>query len=217
MPTSSTRRHVMTVPRADLSSRGRPRSTEADRAITEAALDILGDSGIANFNIEAVAARAGVGKATIYRRFPSRADLLSAALDRLHDDLPVPPPDADARTRLKTHLDVIRVPMAQSRSGRVMAQVISTGCSHPELLQVFYERVISPRRDLLRTTLLAGIEEGWLDAGVDIEVALTLLVGAMMHAKVWSSVGHETPCTTAILDTALAGIGINPQIHASGS
>ena len=80
----------MTVASANASRRGRPRSREADRAITEAALDVLGDSGIANFSVEAVAARAGVGKATIYRRFPGRIGLLSAALDRLHDDLPSP-------------------------------------------------------------------------------------------------------------------------------
>ena len=132
----------MTVARANASSRGRPRSREADRAITEAALDVLGDSGIANFSVEAVAARAGVGKATIYRRFPGRIGLLSAALDRLHDDLPSPQDEGDARTRLLAHLDVIRVPMSDTRSGRVMAQVISTGSSHPELLEVFYERVI---------------------------------------------------------------------------
>ncbi|MEX1210172.1 MAG: TetR/AcrR family transcriptional regulator [Candidatus Nanopelagicales bacterium] len=207
----------MTVARANASSRGRPRSREADRAITEAALDVLGDFGIANFSVEAVAARAGVGKATIYRRFPGRIGLLSAALDRLHDDLPSPQDEGDARTRLLAHLDVIRVPMSDTRSGRVMAQVISTGSSHPELLEVFYERVISPRRGVLRQTLLAGIEEGWVDADVDIEVVLSLLVGSMMHIKVWSSVTQDAPSTISVLDTALAGIGVNPRIHASGS
>ena len=76
----------MTVARSDSATRGRPRDAELDRRIAEASLDVLADNGIAAFTIEAVALRAGVGKATIYRRYAGRDDVLAAALDQLRDE-----------------------------------------------------------------------------------------------------------------------------------
>ncbi len=196
--------------------RGRPRSEAADRAIAEAALDVLADSGIANFSIEAVAHRAGVGKATIYRRFDGRDELLSAALDQLHDDMPALPSLANARARLQAHLEMIRMPMSQSRNGRVMAQVISAGPSHPDFLAVFYERVIAPRREALVATLRAGVAEGWVAPDADLDAAAALLVGAMLYVKVWRASEAEFPATQAIIDTALAGVGVTAS-PANGS
>lgn len=189
-------------------TRGRPRSEAADRAIAEAALDVLADCGIAGFSVEAVAQRAGVGKATIYRRFDGRDELLSAALDRLRDDMPALPALPDARARLEAHLDIIRTPMSQSRNGRVMAQVISAGAAHPEFLAVFYERIIAPRRAALVDTLHAAVAEGWVSGEADLDAAATLLVGAMLYAKVWPDSEGHLPGTTSIVDTALAGLGV---------
>lgn len=208
----------MTVARAEPTGRGRPRSAEADRAITEAVLDALADEGIAHFSVEAVALRAGVGKATIYRRFSGRDDLLAAALDRLGDDLPsLPDPSGDARSRLHAHLDQIRVPMADSRTGRIMSQLMSAGPRHPEFLAVFYERVISPRRRVLVETLESGIDEGWVSADADLEAAATLLVGAMLYVKMWRGAHDDFASTQAVIDTALAGIGVSGRRPASGS
>src|SRR5215472_3964049 len=69
---------------------GRPRSEQADRAIIEAALDLFAESGPEGLCIERVAARAGVGKATIYRRWPGKEDLLLDALAALTVPLPAP-------------------------------------------------------------------------------------------------------------------------------
>ena len=189
-------------------ARGRPRSEAADRAIAEAALDVLADSGIAGFSVEAVAQRAGVGKATIYRRFDGRDDLLGAALDHLRDDMPALPSLPSARARLEAHLEMIRMPMSQSRSGRVMAQVISASAGHPDFLAVFYERLIAPRREALVATLRAGVAEGWVAADADLDAAAGLLVGAMLYVKMWRASEAEFPTTQAIIDTALAGIGV---------
>lgn len=208
----------MTAARAESSGRGRPRSAEADRAITDAVLDVLADDGIAHFSVEAVALRAGVGKATIYRRFSGRDELLAAALDRLSDDLPsLPEPSRDARSRLHAHLEQIRVPMAGSRSGRIMSQLISAGPRHPEFLAVFYDRVIAPRRRVLVETLRSGVDEGWVSPDADLEAAATLLVGSMLYVKMWRGGQQDFASTDAIIDTALAGIGVIERTPASGS
>ena len=188
-------------------TRGRPRSEAADRAIAEAALEVLSDEGFAGFSVEAVAQRAGVGKATIYRRFDGRDDLLVAALDRFRDDLPVVPERGSARERLEALLDIVRTPMGDSRGGRVMAQVISAGPRHPELLQVFYERVFGPRRASISQALRDGIDEGWVREDLDVDAAYTVLVGAMIFLKVWASAAPGQASTSSIVDMALAGMG----------
>ena len=204
----------MTVAGTDTPARGRPRDAALDRRIAEAALDVLADRGIAGFTIEAVAQRAGVGKAAIYRRYSGRDDVLAAALDQMRDDVPPAMGEGSARTRLEAALDFVRTPMTQTRGGRVMAQVISAGAQHPDFLAVFYDRVLGPRRRVLVSILREGVAEGWVDPGVDLDAAVTLLVGPMIFLKVWHGTPLAAISTDQILDLALRGVGATP---ASGS
>lgn len=205
----------MTAARAETAARGRPRDAALDRRIAEAALDVLADSGIAAFTIEAVAQRAGVGKATIYRRYSGREDLLGAALDHLRDDIPVGTSEGSSRERLEAALDFIRTPMTQTRGGRVMAQVISAGAQHPDFLAAFYDRVFGPRRHMLLGILREGVREGWVDPDADLDAVVTLLVGPMIFLKVWHGTPVATISTDQILHLALRGVGVS--VRASGS
>lgn len=202
----------MTAARAEIARaeapRGRPRSVEADRAIAEAALDVLADQGIAGFSVEAVAQRAGVGKATVYRRYAGRDEVLAAALDYLRDDLPTAPPQGSARERLEIVLESIRTPMMATRSGRIMAQVISASAQHPDFLASFYGRVLGPRRRVLVGILREGIDEGWVDPQTDLDVVATLLVGPMIFLKMWHGTPMAETPTEQIIDLALAGAGV---------
>ena len=72
--------------------RGRPRSEQADRAILDAALELFADAGFDGLTVEGVAARAGVGKATIYRRYPCKVDLVMASA-RFLTQVEAPQPD----------------------------------------------------------------------------------------------------------------------------
>lgn len=195
--------------RAD-APRGRPRSIEVDHAIAEAALDVLADQGIAAFSVEAVAHRAGVGKATVYRRYAGRDEVLAAALDYLRDDLPGAPETGPARERLVAILEGVRTPMTRTRGGRIMAQVISASAHHPDFLASFYARVLGPRRRLLVGILREGVDEGWVDPQVDLDVVATLLVGPMIFLKMWHGTPMADTPTAQILDLALAGAGIRP-------
>ena len=204
----------MTVAGAEAPSRGRPRDAARDLRITQAALDVLADSGIAGFTIEAVAHRAGVGKATIYRRYSGRDALLAAALDHLRDDTPLAMTEGSARDRLEAALDFVRTPMTHTRGGRVMAQVISAGAQHPDFLAVFYDRVLGPRRRMLIDILREGIAEGWVDPDADLDAAVTLLVGPMIFLKVWHGTPVAEVSTDDIVALALRGLGVS---RASGS
>ena len=204
----------MTAAGTEAPTRGRPRDAELDRRIAEAALDVLADNGITGFTIEAVAHRAGVGKATIYRRYSGRDELLAAALDHLRDDTPMAMADGSARDRLAAALDFIRTPMTHTQGGRIMAQVISAGAQHPDFLAVFYDRVISPRRRMLIGILREGIAEGWVDPDADLDAAATLLVGPMIFLKVWHGTPVAAVSTDEIVALALRGVGVS---RASGS
>jgi AcrR family transcriptional regulator len=198
----------MTAARTEVPARGRPRDAALDRRIAEAALDVLADSGIAAFTIEAVAHRAGVGKATIYRRYDGRDDVLAAALDQLRDDTPAARSEGSSRERLEAALDFIRSPMTSTRGGRVMAQVISAGAQHPDFLAT-YDRVLAPRRQMLLGILRDGVSEGWVDPDADLDAVVTLLVGPMIFLKVWHGTPVASVSTEQILDLALRGVGVS--------
>ncbi|MEV6300082.1 TetR/AcrR family transcriptional regulator [Actinoplanes sp. NPDC051861] len=165
---------------------GRPRNAQADEAILEAVLALLSEGqSAAAISVEAVAAKAGVGKATIYRRWPSKEALLAGAIGAMKG--PVPElAGRSVREDLITLLAANRSPRAQ-KYGRV------TACLLPELtrdeeLGRMYRAVIEPRRDVMRQVLRRGIESGELRADLDVELTLLMLNGPSMMRSVlpWS-------------------------------
>jgi AcrR family transcriptional regulator len=157
---------------------GRPRSEEADRAIIDAALDLFAESGAGGLCIEAVAARAGVGKSTIYRRWPGKEDLLVDALATLKSPLPEPS-GRSVRDDLVALLRVMREDFADPRRVRATALLHGEGIKYPRLLQRFTESVVEPRREIFRNVLRRGIETGELRPDIDIETALFMMTGAI--------------------------------------
>lgn len=201
------------VPAADargatgLPGRGRPRDPDVDRAIVNAALDVLADESLSGFSVEAVALRAGVGKATIYRRFEGREALLAAALERLRDDMPTPSAVGSSYERLLGLLESIRRADRNARSGRIMLQVFGLATTHPELVSMFYDRVMSSRRAVIVELLREGIDEGWVDPGCDLDTAYALLVGPVVLLRLWAGCGGREPSTEDVLRLVLGGVG----------
>jgi AcrR family transcriptional regulator len=158
---------------------GRPRSERADRAIIDAALSLFAEDGPAGLCIEKVAARAGVGKATIYRRWPGKEDLLLDAIAALQAPLPEPA-GRSVREDLVTLLSAMRDSVADPRRAREFALLLGEGAKYPRLMARYVETVLEPRREVIRSVLRRGVTTGELRAGVDIEVALFMLTGAVL-------------------------------------
>jgi AcrR family transcriptional regulator len=158
---------------------GRPRSERADRAIIQAALDLFAESGPSGLCVEAVAARAGVGKATIYRRWPGKEDLLFDALASLKSPLPEPV-GVSARDDLVAVLSVMCRDIADPRRARQYAMLLGEGEKYPKLMARYKEVVVEPRREVVRSLLRRGVAAGELRADIDIEVALLALTGAVL-------------------------------------
>ncbi len=159
----------------DVRRPGRPRDERADRAIVEATLEMLADDGYHALSVEAVAARAGCGKTTIYRRWPGKRELVADALGALNADLPDVPPPGPVRERVRTLLMDIRHKQPRAISSRIMPRMLAYRSSHPELYADYVERVIMPRRERMHRVLRDGIEQGELRADVDVELAALCL------------------------------------------
>jgi AcrR family transcriptional regulator len=158
---------------------GRPRSERAEQAILQATIEAIGERGIDGVHCEDVAARAGVGKATLYRRWPGKEDLLIAAFAAMRRPLPQPRGES-AREDLISLLTVVAADTDDPRHAQQYALLHGAGERYPRLVARYRERVIEPRRELFRTVLRRGIETGELRADIDVEVAMLLLTGAVM-------------------------------------
>ena len=149
----------------------------------DATLKLFADEGYHALSVEAVAVEAAVSKATIYRRWPGKRELVLDALATLNDDFPAFPTGVTGhatRELLLTALRHIASRDADSMSGRIMPRMMTYRLSQPDLYAEYFERVIMPRRQWLFAVLRRGIERGELRADLEVDVAAAALVGPIM-------------------------------------
>ena len=157
---------------------GRPRSEQARRAIFRSTLKLLQRSSFSGLTIEAIAADADVGKATVYRWWPNKGALVvDAFASSAESELHFPNTGSvyrDMSLQMTQFLGVLR-----SQRGRIVAALLAGGQSDPELLTAFRERFLRPRREEAYKTLRRAIERGELPANLDLDVVLDTLYGAI--------------------------------------
>jgi len=157
---------------------GRPRSERARKAVIRSTLALLKRSGFNELTIEAVAAHARVGKATIYRWWPNKADLvIDAFASVVEPELRFPsagPVLESLHAQMKRWAVIFHSPL-----GQIVATVIGAGQSEPEILEAFRSHWVEPRRMEVRTLLQQAIASGELRADLDADTALDLLYGPL--------------------------------------
>jgi AcrR family transcriptional regulator len=154
--------------------RGRPRSAEADAAIVQATLEVLVEEGFRGLSVDAVRQRAGVGKATIYRRFPDKEALVRAAIESVHADLQAP----DTGTLIG---DLEELWEAAAAGATFAPRLLAEAAGNPEMHRIFRAALIEPRRDVMTTILRRAVERGELRSDVDLEVVIDLLAGPVIY------------------------------------
>jgi AcrR family transcriptional regulator len=186
---------------------GRPRSAEAERSILTAALDRFIQDGYLGMSIEQVAAQAGVGKATIYRRWPSKEALITDAVGSFSEELTVPD-TGSARGDMLALVSQIVDLASSSPSGGCFARMAGEMVSNPELAKVYKDKVIGHRRAIVGHIITRGMERGELRRDIDVDLVIDMLVGPLLYR---SLIKRAAPAETAnsgahLIDTLLAGI-----------
>ncbi|MDQ7907909.1 TetR/AcrR family transcriptional regulator [Phytohabitans sp. ZYX-F-186] len=187
-------------------SPGRPRSTRADEAIIEAVLDLLAEgSTIESLSIEAIAAKAGVGKATIYRRWSGKQALLVDALRRLKGKPPTPKGESVRDDLVLLMRGVGR--NADPRASKIMPCLVPEVHRSPEQWAV-YQEIVQPRRELTREVLRRGVRTGELRADLDVELAVVMLTGPLLTQRVLQRQPYvdDEALPERVVDALLAGM-----------
>jgi len=157
---------------------GRPRSEDARKAILRSTLKLLQETGFPDLSIEAIAADADVGKATVYRWWPNKASLVADAFSRSADEELRFPNTGSVRNDVSIQMKHL-VRVLRGRRGRIVAALIGGGQSDPELIQAFRDRFMMPRRQEAYQTLRRGIARRELPETLNLDLTLDTLYGSL--------------------------------------
>jgi AcrR family transcriptional regulator len=203
---------VPAVPEAPVASRGRPRSERARQAIIASAADLLLARGLAAVSMDAVAERAGVSKATIYRWWPTKESL---ALDALYTQwASAQPSDVDTGSLRGDLLALLRpwarlaagVAGNQGSYGRVIAALVTEAQTDSVFAAEYRQRLVEPRRDAVRAILGRAVGRGEIPPSTKMEVAIDLLYGPLYHRLLHGHAPLDDQFVEDVVDMALAGV-----------
>jgi AcrR family transcriptional regulator len=197
-----------------LRRRGRPRSTRARAAILAAAGELMLEGGMGAASMEAIAARAGVSKATIYRWWPSRgAVALEGFLDQTRDSIEIP-------EGLSTH-DALRFQVGglielfrDPTCGPLMRALIGQAQDDAEIARALRERWLGPRRAVAADVIRSGIERGDVRADIDVAVAVDQVFAPVYHRLVFGHDSLDEGLAERLVCQLMPGLRFDPIVHA---
>jgi len=165
--------------------RGRPRSDRIHRAILDATRDLLVERGFTRLRLEAVASRAGVARATIYRRWPSKEALALDLLLELADPYLAVEETGDTREELRAVVTNAIRGLTETELGPVMRALISQIAANPAIGDPFRATVVAARREQVIRVVERGMGRGDLRPDTDPSTATELLVGPVYFRLVF--------------------------------
>ncbi len=168
-------------PRRSAGSGHDKRRARTQRAVLDATRELLAENGFGNLTVEGVAARSGVAKTTIYRRYRSKNDLALAVLLDMVDEVSTQPYRADTWSELVILVDRTVELMCTSLMGLVMKGLVSEVAADPELAHVYRDQVVSHRLADVSALVERGISRGELRADLDPEMVTDLLLGPIYY------------------------------------
>jgi len=188
-----------------LTRRGRPRSAACDQAIVDAALEVFAAEGYDGFTIEAVAARAGVGKATVYRRYPGKAELIVRAVSCL-TSAEVPEPDTGTlRGDLAFVAHHLVHLLTRTIAGRCVPQ-LAVALRRSRALAREHRRFLAERRAVTRSVVERAMARGEVAPETDPDVVTDLLVGPLFYRHLVSRAPLTDAYADEVVDSVVAAL-----------
>lgn len=159
---------------------GRPRDESVDRRVIDAALELLNDEGLSGLSIEGIAAHAGVSKATIYRRWDTKEDLLVDAVAAVVDSSLSIPESGVVRDDLVAAVKGMRSFVTDTRAGEVFPWLVGEIANGTRIGKKYASAVVIPRRQMIGQLIAHAVERGELRPGIDVTTAVDSLIGPVI-------------------------------------
>ena len=179
------------------------RSARSEKAILDATRELLAAGGVRELTVERVAARSGVAKTTIYRRWRGKHELALAVLMDMVENVVATPDLEDTRKELISFVNAAVEILGSTVMGRVMQGLVSDLATDPGLARAFRERVVARRVAEVRRLLERGIDRGDIRADADIELAHELLFGPVYYRLLLSGAPLDKRLAERIVDAVL--------------
>jgi len=186
--------------------RGRPRSGQAHAAILAAAVALVREVGYDAVSMEAIAARAGAGKATLYRRWKSREALVSEAVGLIVARIAVPSTGSTRRDLLAVMRDTVRL-YADPATAGLLSGLVAAMARSPVIARAVRNGFVAAWSDTVRRVIENGIARGDLRRGIDIDLAIDLLGGCFSNRALVTGRPIDDRMARALVDAALRGFG----------
>lgn len=184
---------------------GRPRSAEAHGAILDATFELLKEVGYDALAMEAIATRAGVGKATVYRRWSTKEALVAEALERFMRAIRVPD-TGTTRDDLLGMMDSAVAMYREPSTHGLLSALVAAMARSERIAQAVRSGFIAARRDGLRQVLERGVARGDLRQGLDLELALDVLGGPLFYRALITGGPIDERLTRDVVDVVLRGL-----------
>lgn len=163
---------------------GRPRSAQSHQAILQASLELLAEVGFAAMSMDAIAARAGVGKTTIYRRYASKEELVADAIESIREEIVIPDTgnlQSDIDTLIQNAAQITLNPIGR----QTVAMIISSASSNPQFAQIYWTKYLQPRRKAFAVVLERAKARKEIQADLDSNLIFDTMSGIMLYALIF--------------------------------
>ncbi|RRR97667.1 TetR/AcrR family transcriptional regulator [Glycomyces terrestris] len=200
--------HPRATAPAAVPAKGRPRSEAVSHSILEAALDLIAEHGtVADVSVEGIAELSGVSKATIYRRWSSKEELIAAAFESIKAPLPETMPRTSLRDDL-VHLGNTMRRTHGPRDTKVVKCMMSLVQDDPEY-QRHHERLVERRRRFVRDTFAHWADRGEVAPDLDLDLAVAMFISPLLTIFVYGHYAHLQAEDTVerFVDNLLRGLG----------
>jgi AcrR family transcriptional regulator len=182
------------------------RGARTEKAILDATRELLAETSVGELTVERVAARSGVAKTTIYRRWRGKNELALAVLLDMVENIVATPDLGDTRNELVTFVNAAVKVLGSTLMGRVMQGLVSDFATFPDLGRAFRDRVVAMRVAEVRRLIERGIERGDLRPDVDIELAHELLFAPVYYRLLLSGAPLDDGLAERIVDAVMPAL-----------
>jgi AcrR family transcriptional regulator len=170
--------------KADKKPPGRPRSIQSHQAMLQATLELLAEVGFDNMSIEAIAARAGIGKSTIYRRYVSKAELVADAIESIREEIVIPDTgnlQDDIDALIQSAAQITLHPLGR----QTVAMIISSAASNTQFAQIYWTKYLQPRRQTFAIVVERAQARKEISTDLDSDLVFDTMSAIMFYALIF--------------------------------